>query len=69
MPFKEELKQNATLALFILMCIIGMISEDLRNLLKENTVVVLSFFILVAIAEIKNHLDDTVERIMTTDRN
>jgi hypothetical protein len=68
MSFKEEFKQNATLFLFILMCVVGMLSDDFRNLLKENTVVVLPFFLLIAIAEIKEHLDDTVERIITTDR-
>lgn len=72
MSFREEFKQNATLLSFCLIGFVAMLSEDFRSLLKENTFVVLPYFIIIAVAEIKEHLqehfDDIVDRIIKTDR-
>ena len=67
MSFRKEMKENATLFLFILMGIVGALSEDIRSLLEKNAVIVIPFFLLIAIAELKTHLDNIVQDIIRKD--
>jgi hypothetical protein len=64
MTLKKEIKENVTFVSLIVMLIVGVISDNFKHFVYENAVLVIPWFIYLAVHELKGHIEKIVINVV-----